>query len=77
MYANKVDYNTSDDKGMQYLNEIKPLEDILDFIENTYEIAFGDNAINKGYTNEEVLQKLQDFSDDALRYEEKKYNDWK
>ena len=62
-------FTNSDDKGMCYLNEIKPLEELIDFIEQAYEIAFGDNAINKNYTSQEVLQKLQDFSDDALTYE--------
>jgi hypothetical protein len=45
------------------------------FLEEIYEIAFGDDAINKGYTSEEVLQRLQDMSDDAYTYEKyHKYN---
>ena len=36
------------------------------FIEDVYEIAFGDNAINKGYTEQEVLDKLKEFSDNSL-----------
>jgi hypothetical protein len=39
------------------------------FLEEIYEIAFGDDAINKGYTSEEILERLQQFSDDSLRYE--------
>ena len=62
-------FTASDDKGMCYQNEIKPLEETINFIEQAFEIAFGDNAINKNYSSEEVLQKLQDFSDDALTYE--------
>jgi hypothetical protein len=39
------------------------------FIENVFEIAFGDNAINKEYTQEEVLKKLREFSDLAFNAE--------
>lgn len=37
-----------------------------EFIEAVFEIAFGDDAINKGYTTNEVLDRLREFSDDAL-----------
>jgi hypothetical protein len=43
------------------------------FKEAVYELAFGDNAINKGYSDEEVIAVLREFSDDALRYEELRY----
>lgn len=46
-------------------------EKLSDFITDVFEIAYGDDAINKGYSLEEVLQRLQDFSDDAHTYEEK------
>ena len=32
------------------------------FIQNVFEIAFGDDALNKDYTNQEVLDKLDEFS---------------
>ena len=38
------------------------------FIEEVFEIAFGDNAINRDYAMGEVLDRLMEFSDDALRY---------
>ena len=40
------------------------------FIEQIYEIAFGDDAINKGYSQEDVIERLFDYSNDALKYEE-------
>lgn len=43
--------------------------DDKEFIENVFEIAFGDNAINKDYSKEEVLKTLRQFSDDALEVE--------
>ena len=41
-----------------------------DFVESVYEIAFGDDAINKGYTDEEVINKLLEYSNKDLEYEE-------
>ena len=40
------------------------------FIEEVFEIAFGDNAINRDYSMGEVLDRLMKFSDNALKYEE-------
>tara|TARA_R100000988_G_C3876935_1_gene106517 strand:+ start:56 stop:250 length:195 start_codon:yes stop_codon:yes gene_type:complete len=37
-----------------------------EFIELVYEIAFGDNAINRDFTHHEVLNELRKFSDEAL-----------
>jgi hypothetical protein len=36
------------------------------FIENVYEIAFGDNAINRDFEREEVLDKIKEYSDLSL-----------
>jgi hypothetical protein len=33
-----------------------------DFIEDVYEIAFGDDAINRDYTNDEVLERLSEIA---------------
>ena len=40
------------------------------FIEEIYEIAFGDNAINRDFDFEEVIERIQEFSDNALKYQE-------
>ena len=37
-----------------------------EFLENVYEIAFGDNAINNDYSHEEALRRLMSFSDTAF-----------
>ena len=39
------------------------------FIEAVFEIAFGENAFHRGYSKEEVLRRLRQFSDDALKFE--------
>ena len=44
----------------------------LGFREALFELAFGDDAINKIYTNKEVLAKLREFSDAALETEDTK-----
>lgn len=36
------------------------------FIEQVFEIAFGEDAVNKGYTFDDVLAKLDNFSKQAL-----------
>jgi len=43
---------------------------IQSFKETVYEIAFGDGAINKNYSDSEVLEKIQEFSDKALKIED-------
>ena len=45
------------------------------FIEEIYELAFGDNAINRDFTQEEVIAELKKFSDDALKWEDIPYID--
>lgn len=40
------------------------------FIEAVFEIAFGDNAIQRDYPQEEVLTRLRQFSDAAFKLEE-------
>ena len=45
------------------------------FIEEVYEIAFGEDAINRNFTQEEVIAELKKFSDDALKWEDIPYID--
>jgi len=40
------------------------------FINEITEIAFGENAIERGYDLDEVIEKIQEFSDNALKWEE-------
>ena len=42
------------------------------FIESVYEIAFGDNAINRNFDHDEVIAKLTEFSVNAYKYEKQK-----
>ena len=46
-------------------------EDRERFINEIAEIAFGENAIERGYDLDEVIEKIQEFSDNALKWEEK------
>ena len=41
-----------------------------DFIEIIFELAFGDDAINRGFTKEEVVAKIMEYSRHALAWEE-------
>ncbi len=40
------------------------------FTEQVYEIAFGDDAINRDFSAEEVLEELRHWSDLALKVQE-------
>ena len=40
------------------------------FINEIADIAFGENAIERGYDLDEVIEKIQEFSDNALKWEE-------
>jgi len=43
-----------------------------EFIEEVFEIAFGDDAINRSFSYKEVLDKLKEFSSNSLIVEEMK-----
>ena len=40
------------------------------FIEEIYELAFGDDAINRNFSHDEVIEQIREFSDNALEWEE-------
>ena len=40
------------------------------FIQKVSDLAFGLDAIERGYSMEEVLEQLEEFSDNALKWEE-------
>ena len=53
-----------------YFQDLEAFESIKDFIEEVYEIAFGDNAINREFTQQDVLDQLRQFSDDSCEKHE-------
>ena len=40
------------------------------FIEQIYELAFGDDAINRNFSHDEVIEQIREYSDTALEVEE-------
>ena len=40
------------------------------FIRECSNLAFGENTIERGYSMEEVIEQLKEFSDNALKWEE-------
>ena len=42
-----------------------------EFIEQVFEIAFGDDAYNRGFYKDDVLGRLRNFSDFAQKWEER------
>ena len=63
MTIKKVKIDNPDDEYTEA--ELKQLID-EDFIEQVFEIAFGDDAINRGFNYDDVIKKLKEFSDNAL-----------
>ena len=61
-------YDNIDDDDPR-LQDIKSLEKVKDFIEEVYELAFGENAINRDWTPQAVIEELRSFSDKALKYD--------
>ena len=40
-----------------------------DFIERVYELAFGHDAINRNFGHSEVLEQLEEFNEDSLKWD--------
>jgi len=66
------DFENIDDSDSEFTDEEDWTMNKDQFIEEIYEIAFGDNAINRDFPFEEVIERIQEFSDNALKYEEGK-----
>ena len=67
-YANREDMereiaNGNIEEDHPYFKDLEAFESIKDFIEKTYEIAFGDEAINRNFTITDVLDQLKELSD--------------
>ena len=76
-YATREDMNRDIylgnlEKDDPYFKRLDAFENVINFIEEAYEIAFGDEAINRDFSPEEVIEELQSFSDKALKYDEGK-----
>ena len=74
-YSNREDMNRDIALGNleedhPYFKDLEAFESLKQFLENVFEVAFGDNAINKNYSYEEVLERLREFSDNAFKWEE-------
>ena len=52
---------------------IKEEKQINKFVEDVFELAFGDDAINRDFTLDEVLAKLREFSDAHTLWHAKEY----
>ena len=60
------------DEDHPYFKDLEAFENVANFLEEVYEIAFGDEALNRDFSPEEVIEELQSFSDKALKYDEGK-----
>ena len=51
--------------AIDFKTALQFIEQDSKFIEQVFEVAFGDNAINRDYSTEEVLEELKSNSDKA------------
>jgi len=52
-----------EDKDHPYSKDLEAFETVKQFLIRSYEIAFGDDAINRRFTSTDVLDQLQELSD--------------
>ena len=52
-----------------YFQSLEAFQNVKKFIEEAYEIAFGEDAINKDWHPDAVIEELTSFSDKALKYD--------
>ena len=80
-YSEREDFDDSidnwdeDEEGEQhpYFKDLEAFENVKNFIEEVYEIAFGEDAINKDWHPDAVIEELSSFSDKALEFDERDY----
>jgi len=80
-YSEREDFDDSidnwdeDEEGEQhpYFQNLEAFEKVKTFIEEAYEIAFGDDAINRDWHPDAVIEELTSFSDKALQFDERDY----
>tara|TARA_B100000131_G_C17872583_1_gene514852 strand:+ start:158 stop:553 length:396 start_codon:yes stop_codon:yes gene_type:complete len=52
-----------------YFKDLEAFESVKNFIEKTYEITFGNDAINRGFTITDVLDQLKELSNNSIMNE--------
>tara|TARA_Y100001973_G_C5121006_1_gene292748 strand:- start:91 stop:399 length:309 start_codon:yes stop_codon:yes gene_type:complete len=73
-YSNREDvwidiYLNNIEEDDLYFKDVEAFEKVKTFLEEVYEIAFGDDAINRDFSPEEVIEELKSFSDKSLKYD--------
>ena len=58
--------NEEIDEQLEYERQMNDKE----FIEQVYEIAFGDNAINRNFSHEEVIDALKEINEDSVKWDQ-------
>ena len=51
--------------------------DNKEFIERVYELAFGHDAINRNFGHAEVIEQLEEFNEDSLKWDSIPYEEQK
>ena len=53
-----------------YFQNLEAFENVKKFIEEAFDLAVGENGLRREFTCDEIIERLREFSDNALKYEE-------
>ena len=56
-----------------YFKDLEAFEYVKTFLKEAYELAFGEDAINRDWHPDAVIEELTSFSDKALEFDERDY----
>ena len=70
-YPDEPTIHESINQFFTFIEKYPEFKNVTTFIEEVYEIAFGDDAINRDWHPDEVIKELESFSDKALKYDER------
>jgi len=61
------------DKDHPYFKDLEAFKNVKNFIKEAYDLAFGDDSINRNWHPDAVIEELKSFSDKALEFDERDY----
>ena len=80
-YSEREDFDDSienwdeaeEGKKHPYVQNLEAFKNVETFLKESYELAFGNDAINRDWHPDAVIEELTSFSDKALKFDERDY----
>ena len=69
---NEIENWDEEEEGEEhpYLQNLEAFENVRTFIKEAFDLAVGENGLTREFHPDEVIERLKEFSDNALKYEE-------